>query len=82
MAELRNIVGCDCLEKKARFIKQKYHKTGSRAQKPLALRLRKPQAKSTEFEIKDPKTKKVCHKLEDVQHILEKEPKYNYPTEN
>lgn len=33
--------------------------------------LRKQQAESARFEIRDPKIKKACHKLEDIQRIFE-----------
>ncbi len=59
------------LEKKAKFAKQRFYENGPRALKLLAWRLRKQQAESAIFEIRDPKTKKVCHKLEDMQRIFE-----------
>ncbi len=59
------------LEKKAKFAKQRLYENGPRALKLLAWRLRKQQAESAIFEIRDPKTKKVCHKLEDIQRIFE-----------
>lgn len=34
-------------------------------------RLRKQQAESSIFEIRDPRTKKMYHKLEDIQHTFE-----------
>lgn len=64
------------------------YENSSRAQKLLAWRLRKQQAKCTIHEIRDSKTKKECHKLEDIQHIFEnyfrdqyKEPNSTSPQE-
>lgn len=46
------------LEKKATFARQRYYENGSKALKLLAWKLRKQQAESTIFEIRDPKTPK------------------------
>ena len=58
------------LENKAKFVKQRYCENGPRALKLLAWTLRKQQAESSIFEIRDPRTKKVCRKLEDIQHTF------------
>ena len=59
------------LEKKAKFAKQRYYENGPRALKLLGWRLRKQQADSSIYEIRDPGTKQLCHKLEDIEHIFE-----------
>ena len=59
------------LEKKAKFAKQRYYENGPRALKLLGWRLRKQQADSSIYEIRDPGTKTLCHKLEDIEHIFE-----------
>lgn len=51
--------------------KQRYNENGLRALKLLEWTLRKQQAERSIFEIGDPRTKKVCHKFEDIQHIFE-----------
>lgn len=50
------------VEKKLRFLKQRYYEAGSKATKLLAWRLRKQPAQNTIFKIKDPKTKKITCK--------------------
>lgn len=59
------------LEKKAKFVKQRYYESGPRALNLLSWRLRKQKAESSTFEIRDPQTKKTHLKLEDIQHIFE-----------
>ncbi len=59
------------IEKKATFARQRYYENGSKALKLLAWKLRKKQAESTIFEIRDPKTQNICHKQEDIHSIFE-----------
>ncbi len=51
--------------------KQRYDENGPRALKLLALMLRKQQAESTIYKIRNPKTNRICHKLKDIQHFFE-----------
>lgn len=60
------------VEKKLRFMKQRYYEAGPKEAKLLAWRLHKQQAESTIYKIKDPITNKTTTKLEGIQKSFEK----------
>ena len=49
------------------YTKQKYYEGGSKYSKLLAYKLRKQQADSTIYKIRDPKTKNVYHQIEEIK---------------
>lgn len=59
------------IEKKLKYLKQRYYEAGPKASKLLAWRLRKQQAETTIHRIKNPQTNKVTTKLEGVQKAFE-----------
>ena len=60
------------VEKKLRFMKQRYYEAGPKASKLLAWRLKKQQAENTVHKIKDPVTNSIVKNLDDIQKAFEK----------
>ena len=60
------------IEKKMKFLKQRYYEAGPKASKMLAWRIRKQQAENSIHKIRDPITNKVTTKLEEIQSAFEK----------
>lgn len=60
------------IQKKLTFLKQRYNEVGSKAAKILAYRLRKQQAERVIHKIKDPTTKRMTHKFQDIFDSFEK----------
>ena len=58
------------IEKKLKFMKQRYYEAGSKASKLLAQRLRRQQAENTIYKIRDPLTNEIT-KLEGIQIVFE-----------
>ena len=58
------------IQKKLVFLKQKYWAVGGKATKLLAYKLKKKQADSALYSIKNPVTKETEHKLEKIQQCL------------
>lgn len=60
------------VEKKPRFLKQRYYEAGPKAAKLLAWRLRKKQAESTIHKIRDPVSSKTTSNPDGIQKAFEK----------
>ena len=58
----------DEVEKKARYTKQAYYELGPKSTKLLARKLRKQQADSTIFKIKDPSTQKLQTEPKEIEN--------------
>lgn len=58
------------IEKKLRYMKQRYYEAGPKASKLLAWRLRKEQAENTIHKIRDPLTNKIIARLEGIQEAF------------
>lgn len=59
------------VQKKMMFLKQKYYEGGSKSMKILAWKLRKKTAENTVTKIKDPTTKVIKHKLQEIHKAFE-----------
>lgn len=57
--------------KKLMFLKQKYYESGSKSMKILAWRLKKKIAENTVTKIKDPETKNIKNKLQEIHKSFE-----------
>lgn len=60
------------VEKKLRFLKQRYYEAGPKATRLLAWRLRKQQAEQTIHKIRDPITNKITSHPDGIQKAFEK----------
>ena len=59
------------IEKKARFLKQSYYESGSKAARLLARRLRKQQASNTIHRTRDPQTNQLLYEPDEIERIFE-----------
>ena len=69
--EIDKILGEE-VEKKIRYMKQRYYEAGPRAAKLLAWRLKKQQAENTIHKIRDPSTNKIANNLDGIQKAFER----------
>lgn len=60
------------IQKKIAFLKQRYYEAGNKAAKILAYKLRKQQAERVVHKIKDPTTKQLKHKFQDILDTFKK----------
>uniref|UniRef100_A0A3B1J8B1 Reverse transcriptase domain-containing protein n=1 Tax=Astyanax mexicanus TaxID=7994 RepID=A0A3B1J8B1_ASTMX len=67
-----NIMYTQEIEKNIIFTKQKYYEAGTRSAKLLAKKIKKQQADSTIYKIRDPQTKTVLCKCEEIQTAFKK----------
>ena len=65
-----NMLYCKEIEKKMVFTRQKYYEAGSKSMKLLARRLQKQQADSTIYKIRDPVSKDIVYKQEEIQKMF------------
>lgn len=68
--EINNLATQD-IKKKIMFLKQKYYESGSKSMKILAWKLKKKTAENTVTKIKDPKTKIIKTKLQEIHEAFE-----------
>ena len=59
------------VEKKLRFMKQRYYEAGPKASRLLAWRLKKQQAENTIYKIRDPVTNKITSNMDNIQKVFE-----------
>lgn len=59
------------IKRKLIFLKQRYYEAGGKLAKLLAYKLKKQQADSTIYKVKDPITNSLCHKLTAIQQSFE-----------
>jgi len=59
------------IQKKLIFTEQKYYEGGGKASKLLAYKLKKQQAENSIYNIKNPTTPLIHHKLEDILNSFE-----------
>lgn len=69
-AEINDIYSAD-IQKKLLFTKQRYYETGSKSTKLLAYKLRKQEARSNIYKIRDFHNKTIRYKTEDIQKCFE-----------
>lgn len=69
-AEINDIYSAD-IQKKLLFTKQRYYEAGSKSTKLLAYKLRKQEARSNIYKIRDFHNKTIRHKTEDIQKCFE-----------
>lgn len=59
------------VEKKIRFMRQRYYEAGPKEAKLVAWRLHKQQAEKSIYKLRDPITNKLSTKLEEIQKLFE-----------
>lgn len=69
-AEINDIYSAD-IQKKLLFTKQRYYEAGSKSTKLLAYKLRKQEARSNIYKIRDFHNNTIKHKTEDIQKCFE-----------
>uniref|UniRef100_A0A096LQF6 Reverse transcriptase domain-containing protein n=1 Tax=Poecilia formosa TaxID=48698 RepID=A0A096LQF6_POEFO len=59
------------IEKKLKYMRQRYYEAGPKAAKVLSWRLRKQQVENTIYKVRNPRTNKITSKLEEIQSSFE-----------
>lgn len=71
-----NILYSQEIEKKMVFTKQKYYESGPKSVKLLSRKLQKQQVDNTIYKIKNPDSKTIHHKHDEIQKNVKKNKKY------